>query len=166
MIQTTEKFSSGYIKEATYILLAYGLICASEEVHSGRCACDGVTKRKIGYHEDKKIGRRLTALKEELLGFIRQHGELARIVEPKKQKLFNHLILYVQNKNAVLEYIVCYMLYHRFQLNERSQPLHKDFEWLNNKYNSLWNIIDLLNTEYSDKDNEMWNIAEKLAKEL
>ena len=67
----------------------------------------------------------------------------------------------------MLEYLVCYILFIRFQKNERSKPLHKDFEWLVKKDNSLMQLIDILNTlHFADKENEMLEVAYEIANEL
>lgn len=162
----TEKFSSGYINEMAYVLLAYGLICASEEVFDKKCASDGVTPRSIGYREDKKITRRLSTLRDELLTFIRKHGELQLVVEAKKQRLFNAIVSYTQSNTPILEYLVCYILYLRFQEHERTKPLHVHFAWLSDKDGTLFQIIDLMNTKYGDREMDMFKIAAKIAKEL
>ena len=160
------KYSSGYANEMAYVLLCYGLTCASLEVANENIPHDGITKRSIGYKDDKRSTRRLTALNEELLKFIRQHGEMQLVIEPKKQRLFNAIVNYTQHNNPILEYLVCYILYLRFQKHERNRPLHQDFHWLASKDGSLFQVIDILNTVYADREPEMYNLADKIAKEL
>lgn len=166
MNKTTNKFSSGYVSEMAYILLAYGLICASEEVFEKKCPSNGITPRSVGYRADKQISRRLSTLKMELLKFIQSHGEMQKVVEPKKKKLINAVVSYTQTNMPVLEYLVCYILYIRFQNHERNRPLHNHFAWLSDKDGSLFQVIDILNIAYGYREIEMYKIAEKIAKEL
>lgn len=160
-------YSSGYANEMAYVLLAYGLICAAEEVNGNTCASDGIVKREADYKENRRISRRLNTLKNELLSFIREHEDIREQVEPKKSRLFNAIVHKTRDKVIVLEYLVCYILFIRFQKNERSKPLHKDFEWLVKKDNSLMQLIDILNTlHFADKENEMLEVAYEIANEL
>lgn len=62
------KHSSGYINELCYISLAFGLMDAAEKVE-GKCPDDGVITRKADYQTNKRLKRRISKLKDSLLGF-------------------------------------------------------------------------------------------------
>lgn len=160
-------YSAGYYNELSFVTLAYGLLSASEEVESGSCASDGVTLRKAPYKENKQIVRRISTLKGELLAFIQNRGHMKRRVEPKQLRLYSSLLIKAQGKEVQLDYLALWILFLRFQPNERSKELHEDFTWLSNKEGTLLQTIDLLNKlPIKQKDGEMFIIANKLMEEL
>ena len=161
------QYSSGYVNEFTYVLLCYGLIHAIEYVEEEDSDKRGVEPRYADYKTNKRIARRFDTLKKQLLEFIQKHGEMEKVITPKKERLFNAILAKINNKKVVLDYLVCYILFFRFQKNERTKPLHQDFDWLTKKDGSLMELIDLLNTlDVSKREEEMFNIAEQISKEL
>ena len=83
------KHSSGYINELCYISLAFGLMNASEQVEDGKCPDDGVITRKADYQTNKRLKRRISKLKDSLLGFLRSHSyDVGQLVQKKKPKAF------------------------------------------------------------------------------
>lgn len=60
-----------------------------------------------------------------------------------------------------------YVLPLRFNPDERSKPLHKDFEWLTKREGKLFATMDLLKTtEASNKSLAIFNLANGIVKEL
>lgn len=160
-------YSAGYYNDMAYVVLAYGLLSASEEVESGGCANDGITLRQAPYKENKQISRRISTLKDELLNFIHSRNHTQRRVEPKKMRLYSLLLIKAQDKEVQLDYLALWLLFLRFQPNERTKLLHEDFTWLSNKEGTLLQTIDILNKlPIKKKDTEMFNLATKLMEEL
>lgn len=160
-------YSAGYYNDMSYAVLAYGLLSASEEVEKGECANDGITLRQAPYKENKQISRRISTLKDELLTFIHSRNHTQRRVEPKKMRLYSSLIIKAQDKEVQLDYLALWILYLRFQSNERTKLLHEDFTWLSNKEGTLLQTIDILNKlPIKKKDTEMFSLATKLMEEF
>ena len=160
------KHSSGYINELCYISLAFGLMDAAEKVEEGKCPDDGVITRKADYQTNKRLKRRISKLKDSLLGFLRSHSyEVGQLVQKRNKKLFRAVV--ASQNHIQLDYLACCILLLRFQHNERDKPLDSKFNWICEKESELMNIIDLLDTTPSSSLNsDMYDFATKIVKEL
>jgi hypothetical protein len=160
------KHSSGYINELCYISLAFGLMDASEKVEDGECPDDGVIVRKADYHTNKRLKRRISKLKDSLLGFLRSHSyEVGQLVQKRNQRLFRAVV--ASQNHIQLDYFACWILLLRFQHHERDKPLDSNFDWICEKDSELMNIIDLLDmTQSSNSNSEMYKFATKIVREL
>jgi len=158
-------YSSGFIKELSYVLLAYGLLQVTEELESLPDK-EGLYETKLDYKSQKQISRRVLNLKEELQSFYKQYPSLMPKVRIKSDKLFKLLMSKIYNKKVQLDYLACYILLLRFQPHERDKKLHEDFNWLVTKDSQLLAIMDILgNTDCASIDGDMYSIADQITKE-
>ena len=158
--------SSGFISELSYISLAYGLLHVSNEIENEKCEETGATRRGADYKTSKQLNRRIVALKTELWEFMAKYANESKRIKSRNERLFR-LALSKVHDTIQLDYLALWVLYLRFQPNERSRPLDDAFTWICDKEGQLMGIIDLLEqTECAAKNCEMYELANEIVREL
>ena len=158
--------SSGFISEVSYCSLAYGLLHVSNEIENDKCEETGATRRGADYKTSKQLNRRIVALKTELWEFMAKYANESKRIKSRNERLFR-LALSKVHDTIQLDYLALWVLYLRFQLNERSRPLDEAFTWICHKDGQLMGIIDLLEqTECAAKNGEMYDLANEIVREL
>lgn len=158
--------SGGFINELSFLYLASGLIETSEDVEAKPDFYIEVEKRGCDYHSGKKISRRVNNLKKEIDDFIKKYQSVHEKGRAKREALLRRTLAKAKT-SLQLDYLACWVLYLRFQPEERNKPLHHDFKWVCDKEGQLMGIIDLLSqTECASKDGEMYEIANNLVREM
>jgi len=165
-----QRKSAGYVKDFTYLFLCYGLILASNDLRDGSLDSDGADVPLCDYKANKRITRRLNTLCDKLKNNIStkcfEDDDLFKRYNKYKHDVYTCLIKN-GGDSVVLEYLACYILYLRFQENERSKPLHEDFKWIVESDGQLFEIIDILNSQpIGQRDAEMYRVATIVANEL
>lgn len=159
------KLSGGFLNELSFIYLATGLIETSQDIEKEDTHYDELVKRGGDYHVNKQLSRRIDKLKEELVEFIKQYQFAHEIGRAKREKLLRNTLAKA-NSSIQLDYLACWILYLRFQPNERTKPLDEAFKLIANKESQLLGIIELLGkTASADKDSEMYELACKVIEE-
>lgn len=158
--------SGGFISELSFVSLAYGLLHVSNEIENEKCENIGATKRGADYKISKRLKRRINTLKTELWEFMAKYAEHSDRIRSRNEKLFRLALSKVHN-SIQLDYLALWVLYLRFQPNERNKPLHDDFKWICDKEGQLMGIIDLLaQTACAEQDGEMYELANEIVREL
>lgn len=158
--------SGGFLNELSFIYLATGLIETSQDIEAKKESYDELVKRGGDYHINKQLQRRIDKLKEELVEFIKQYQFAHEIGRAKREKLLRNTLAKA-NSSIQLDYLACWILYLRFQPNERTKPLNDAFKWVTAKESQLLSIIELLGkTASADKDSEMYDLANEIVREL
>ena len=100
-----------------------------------------------------------------MVEFIKQYEHVHAKGKAKRETLLRNTL--VKAKNAIqLDYLACWILYVRFQPNERTTPLNEAFKWIADKESQLLGIIELLGkTQSSDKDSDMFELACRICEE-
>lgn len=157
--------SGGFLHELSFIYLATGLIEMSQDIEAKKETYEELVKRGGDYKINKQLDRRIASLKEELVEFIKQYQHVHDKGKAKRETLLRNTL--VKAKNAIqLDYLACWILYVRFQPNERSTPLNDAFKWIADKESQLLGIIELLGkTQSSDKDSDMFELACRICEE-
>lgn len=159
------KLSGGFLSELSFIYLATGLIETSQDIEKENTHYDELVKRGGDYHVNKQLERRIDKLKEELTEFIKQYQFAHETGRAKREKLLRNTLAKATN-SIQLDYLACWILYLRFQPNERTKPLNDAFKWVTDKESQLLSIIELLGkTASADKDSEMYDLACKIIEE-
>ena len=159
------KLSGGFLSELSFVYLATGLIETSCDVERSENDFDELIKRGGDYKINKQLERRMDKLKEELVEFIKKYQFAHEQGRAKREKLLRSTL--AKAKSAIqLDYLACWILYLKFQPNERSRPINDAFKWITDKENQLFGIIELLGkTKSADKDSEMYELACKIVEE-
>ena len=154
-----QKLSGGFLSELSFVYLACGLIETAQDVEKDTTEYDELVKRKGDYKTNKQLERRMEALKKELIAFIVKYNFAHEQGKPKREKLLRNTL--VKAKTAIqLDYLACWILYLKFQPNERSRPLNDAFSWIADKESQLLGIIELLGkTQSANKDSDMYKLA-------
>lgn len=161
-----KKVSSGFITELSYISLAYGLMHTALEIEKGTCEDFGATKRGADYKVNKQLDRRIKKLKDELWAFMKIYSSHADKVMVKNRRLFTLVLSHITD-SIQLDYLAVIVLHLRFAPNERNKPLDDAFSWITNSEGQLMAIMDLLDTtECSNKEGEMFNLADKIVRDM
>ena len=158
--------SSGFISELSYCSLAYGLLHVSNEIENDQCEETGATRRGADYKTSKQLNRRIEALKTELWQFMAKYAHDTKRIKSRNERLFR-LALSKVHDTIQLDYLALWVLYLRFQPNERNKPLDEAFTWICDKEGQLLAIMDLLDTtECRNKEGEMFILADRIVRDL
>ena len=149
--------SGAFLKELAYCYLALGLIETSCDIEKDDVSYDEIQRRGLDYHTNKKLNRRIEALKSELETFLKLHNDVHADGRAKRESLLRSTLIRAERSAIQLDLLACWMLYLRFQENERTTKLYDDFKWIAQKESQLMAIIDLLSS--TNKDEEMYELA-------
>ena len=160
------KLSGGFLSELSFVYLATGLIETSQDYENKTNEYDELVRRGGDYKINKQLTRRIDILKEELVKFLQKYSFAHEQGKAKRKKLLRNTL--IKAKSAIqLDYLACWILYLKFQPNERSRPINDAFKWITDKENQLFGIIELLGkTSSADKDSEMYELACRIVEEM
>ena len=152
--------SGAFLKELAYCYLALGLIETSCDIEKEDVSYDEIKRRGLDYHTNKKLSRRIEALKSELETFLKLHNDVHADGRAKREALLRSTLIRAERNAIQLDLLACWILYLRFQPNERNFKLYDDFKWIAEKEGQLFAIIELLSkNDTTNKEAEMYELA-------
>ena len=152
--------SGAFIKELSYCYLALGLLETSNDIENDGVDYDEIEKRKLDYHTSKQLNRRMDTLRKELVSFLEKHNDVHKDGKAKREALLRSTLIRAERSTIQLDLLACWILYLRFQPNERNFKLYDDFKWIAEKEGQLFAIIELLSkNDTTNKEAEMYELA-------
>lgn len=163
--------SRGALKDFTVLNFAGALLEVS------LVGNDDAIKRESGnkhYKENKRIDRRIKALREKTKEVLTEVGNLctedeAKYAKKSLNKVGKLLYWFEQNdQNINLEILALYIIFINFDANERKQiPLHQVYSWFANSDNYLDTNAEMISELLSgDTETKMFLLAYECVSKL
>lgn len=147
-------------EELAYVTMATALFNIAQETKES----EGIIMVEEDEESARKIHYRMQKINNRLKKVIDRHHRLFDKVHPIRERLLK-IAIDSGYESVQPDYLATYILRFRFVRTKRA--IHDEFKWLNTKGSDLLSLLDLLDkTQVSDRDDEMCDLAYKIANSL
>lgn len=125
---------------------------------------EGIIQVEEDAESARKIHYCMNRIKERLDKSLHKHSNEWEIITPIRQRLLK-VVIENGSESVQPDYLATYML--RFRFVRTKREINDEFKWIGQKGSSLLHLLDMLDkTQVSDRDDEMCDLAYKLAHSL
>lgn len=145
------------MEDLAYISMAVALFNIAQDTKGG----EGIIMVDEDENSAKKIHYRMQKLSNRMTKALHKYAHVWDDLERLRAKLLQ-IAIDSGYESVQPDYLATYIL--RFRFVRTKRIIHDEFKWLNAKGSDLLSLLDLLdNTQVSDRDDEMCDLAYKIA---